>query len=178
MTTLSTDDQNQNLTPKGGYYVYAYLNKTTGEPYYIGKGSKNRAFVWHKGISVPKDKSKIIFLESNLQESIALELEISYIKKYGRKDNNTGILLNRTDGGERPPSHKGLKRTESHIQRIIDSKKGKPRSPETKAKISASLMGRACSDEVAVAITRLLFSSSNEPLFHSLTPCCNHRGRC
>jgi len=82
------------------YYIYAYLNKKTGLPYYIGKGKDYRAFVKHKGVSVPKDKSKIIILESNLSNLWAIARERYYIRWFGRKNNNTGILLNKTDGGE------------------------------------------------------------------------------
>lgn len=82
------------------YYVYAYINKTTGLPYYIGKGKGNRAFQKHKNVPTPKDISKIVFLETNLSEIGSLALERRYILWYGCKDINTGILRNLTDGGE------------------------------------------------------------------------------
>ena len=70
------------------YYIYAYLRKSNGTPYYIGKGSRNRAFRKHN-VSVPKDKTKIVFLETNLSEIGAFALERIYIKWYGRKDNGS-----------------------------------------------------------------------------------------
>jgi hypothetical protein len=82
------------------YYTYAYLRKSDGTPYYIGKGNGRRAFVKHQGISVPKDKSKIIFLKQNLTEEEAFKHEIYMIAVFGRKDLGTGILLNRTNGGD------------------------------------------------------------------------------
>ena len=73
------------------YYVYAYINKKTGLPYYIGKGKGNRVYAKHNGITVPKDRSKIVFLETNLSEIGAFALERRYILWYGRKDLDTGI---------------------------------------------------------------------------------------
>jgi hypothetical protein len=83
---------------KNGFYVYAYL-KINGKPYYIGKGQKYRA--WQKNNHPkPKNIKRIIILESNLTEIGALALERRMIRWWGRKNNNTGILVNLTDGGE------------------------------------------------------------------------------
>lgn len=82
------------------YYVYAYIKKSTLTPYYIGKGRKNRINEKHKGISIPKEKCFRVIMESNLTNLGACALERRYIRWYGRKDNKTGILLNKTEGGD------------------------------------------------------------------------------
>jgi hypothetical protein len=83
------------------FYVYGYLRAKDNTLYYVGKGKDDRAFV-RKGrnIKPPRDKNKIVFLRKNLTEEKAFEWEKFYIKHYGRKDIGTGILRNRTDGGE------------------------------------------------------------------------------
>ena len=83
------------------FYTYAYLREDR-TPYYIGKGQTNRLFYKSKSgdIKPPKDKSRIIFLKQNLTEEEAFKHEIYIIAVFGRKDLGTGILRNRTNGGD------------------------------------------------------------------------------
>jgi hypothetical protein len=83
------------------YYLYAYL-RDDGTPYYIGKGTSDRAWnhMKREHIHAPSDKKRIVIMETGLSEVGAFALERRYIQWHGRKDNKTGILQNRTDGGE------------------------------------------------------------------------------
>jgi hypothetical protein len=82
------------------FYTYAYLREDR-TPYYIGKGTGNRLYTKKKcEIYPPKDKSRIIYLKQNLTEEEAFKHEIYMISVFGRKDLGTGILHNRTDGGD------------------------------------------------------------------------------
>ena len=143
------------------YYTYAYLREDR-TPYYIGKGKGNRVY-WRskKDIKPPKDKSRIIFLKQNLTEQEAFKHEIYMIAVFGRKDLGTGILRNRSNGGEGPS---GAIRSEEHKAKIVASntrrvlseetkrklselKKGIPKSEEHKAKMSAAKKGIPKSEE-------------------------------
>jgi hypothetical protein len=106
------------------FYVYAYLRED-GTPYYIGKGCGLRAWKHFKyEVNPPKDKTRIIIMENNLTEIGAFALERRYIRWYGRKDITTGILRNKTDGGEGPSGRK-YKMSSSHKKNLSIAKKGK-----------------------------------------------------
>ena len=122
------------------FYVYAYIRATdsktasAGTPYYIGKGTGNRAFSKHT-FTIP-DKSRIIFMEQGLTELGALALERRYIRWWGRKDLGTGILLNRTDGGDSPKMDEYRK---LHLSKINT---GKVLKKETRIKMSRTRTGK------------------------------------
>jgi disulfide oxidoreductase YuzD len=112
------------------FYTYAYLRED-GTPYYIGKGTDNRAFLQlnHK-VKTP-DKNRVLILKNNLSESEANTHEKYMIAIFGRKDLRTGILRNLTDGGE---GVSGLKHSEK-----TKTKMRKPNTKEHNEKVSAAI---------------------------------------
>lgn len=110
------------------FYVYVYCDQRKPgfwqfedfvflyEPFYVGKGKKhrikqhlNRYMLNQKSLKASIIKSIISQcgelplhskIAENLTEERAIELEKDMIRHFGRKDNNTGILANHTDGGD------------------------------------------------------------------------------
>ena len=138
------------------YYTYAYLREDK-TPYYVGKGKEKRIYSTNrKGLKPPKNKSRIIFLKKNLTEEEAFKHEIYMIDVLGRKDLGTGILHNRTNGGEGPSgaivseetkrkqseAQKGKIRSEEHRRKISEVRKGKTHSEETKKIIGEARKGK------------------------------------
>ena len=128
------------------YYTYAYLREDK-TPYYIGKGKGNR--LYKRGSRVfapPKDKSKIIYLKKNLTEEEAFKHEIYMIDVFGRIDLGTGILHNRTDGGDGVSGYIPSEETRKKISVATKGKNhpmyGKTLSDETKRKISEKTRGK------------------------------------
>lgn len=89
------------------YYVYVYYREKTskygeaGSPYYIGIGKNKRA--WTKGkneVRKPLKEHLIVIEKSNISENTAKKIEIALINYFGRIDIGTGILRNKTNGGD------------------------------------------------------------------------------
>jgi hypothetical protein len=147
-------------------------NKYPGgyEPFYIGKGAGRRI---DDHIRDAKSTSKntpklnkirkifsvglipvITILKDNLSNIDAENLEIYYIKLFGRLDLGTGILTNLTDGGDGTIGYKITNETRAKLSKItkqahIDGKfenakdkiSGIPRDKVTRAKIKNTLTG-------------------------------------
>lgn len=144
------------------FYVYLFLrsedsvNGKKYSPYYVGKGRGKRAFEKHgRTVPAPRDKSYVVFVEEGLTEPEAFSLEIYCIQMYGRIDLGTGILRNRTDGGE---GTSGVVVSDETRRKMSDMRRGekhylwgkrgelsplwgKPRSEETKRKMSEARQG-------------------------------------
>ena len=110
------------------FYVYIYLDprkpgnfcygnlKFNFEPFYVGKGRRNRCYHglkpykeyekrWHKFRKIEKINKEgytpiIIKLYENISDEKSKQKEIEIIKLIGRCDFNQGPLTNHTDGGE------------------------------------------------------------------------------
>ena len=120
------------------FYTYAYLRKDK-TPYYIGKGKGFRAYTKNgRPCEKPKNKSRIIFLKQNLTEQEAFRHEIYMISIFGRKDLGTGILHNKTNGGD---GCSGKIMTEQDIQNRRKGRLGKPLSESHKRKIAEANKG-------------------------------------
>lgn len=102
------------------FYTYMWL-RDDGTPYYVGKGTRNRAFVKH-GSAVPPSHARILIQEFP-DEDAALSAEVFLISFYGRIDNGSGILRNQTDGGDRGVT--GYKWAEGKHPRGMLGKKSK-----------------------------------------------------
>jgi hypothetical protein len=93
------------------FYTYMWLRED-GTPYYVGKGSGDRAFHYHRNVGAAPAPERIHVLPCS-DKATALAFEIYLIDFWGRADLGTGCLDNKNDGGDKPPSSKGLKRSEA-----------------------------------------------------------------
>jgi hypothetical protein len=139
-------------------------------PYYVGKGVESRPFFAFRTVPKPKEKSRIL-IQFWSSEAEAFEMEKFYIRLFGRKDSGTGILRNRTDGGEGSTGYKhtvealeklsrprpylkernkiikpglGVKHPElTEYLRLHPEIRSKPRSAEARKNMSAARQGNS-----------------------------------
>ena len=113
--------------------LYRHIRLDSNQPFYIGIGkTEKRAYDKHKRNNhwnniVQKHGYKVQIMLDDLSWEEACEKEREFIQLYGRKDLGKGGLVNLTDGG--------------------DGAFGAIISEETKAKLSAALIGRTLSED-------------------------------
>jgi hypothetical protein len=162
------------------FYVYCYAEPGKDHPFYIGKGSGERAYD-HLRPSNLKRRSRmatklrgmlrdgisaaIEFLHVSLAEPDAFALERVLIAKWGRLDLGSGCLCNHTDGGEGgsntsqetrqrlSAAAKGRPKSPDAIRRSAESRRGQKRSPEQCKRNSAAQQGKTLSAETRVKMS-------------------------
>jgi hypothetical protein len=153
------------------HYVYAHARATTGEIFYIGKGSNGRAYKmagrgdWHNKV-VAKYGVDVHILEKDMTAFEAYTRERQLIIDAREMGLN---LVNMNDGGEGGlnPSKEarfkmgksgrgriganhpmyGKSHSDKSRSRIKDATAGKPKSAEHRAKIGAATLGKKHRDE-------------------------------
>ena len=142
------------------FYVYGLFER--GVPFYIGKGTRDRIkkhdkitrdgspYPVHCKIRKLNHKYESRILMDGLTDSDSLELEEATILLVGRRDLNTGPLLNLTDGGEGPAPSAETRRRQSIAQT------GKKRSIEARMNQSKALKGRTHTDKARRLISEKL----------------------
>lgn len=130
-------------------YLYRHIRLDKKEVFYIGIGSdckgyfkrakshKHRNYYWNNIVNKTNYEIEILF--NDLSREDAIKKEIEFISLYGRKDLNSGTLVNMTSGGE---GLNGFKHSDSSKLKISEYQKKKIFSEETRKKISESKLGK------------------------------------
>lgn len=135
------------------YYIYSYLREDLS-PYYIGKGKDQRAYSKGRNeVRPPKDKTRVQIIKANLTEQEAFELEKLYILMFGRIDNGTGILRNKTDGGE---GTSGRVDSEETRRKKSIALTGRTISQATREKFRQNALGKTLSPEARMKLSQKL----------------------
>lgn len=168
------------------FYVYQLRAENEELPFYIGKSFQDsKRYVEHchaarcpTNSSYNTMKSKkirklwkqgFVFAEEILAivetEELALLLESELIKKYGRRDNHTGILCNHTNGGE---GGYGKVISEETKQKMPTAKRGN--------KINVGRKRLDIRDRCGKPLTMFSEAGKVELTFNSLQECSDYTG--
>jgi len=152
---------------RSDFYCYVGFHPKTGEPLYVGKGRGQRilAHNWDAArgdhsnthlANVFKKYGQIEFVKvrENLTEEEAFETEKALIEHFGRVNSGTGILCNRSDGGDGNPgvipiamilaaaiANRGRALSKDHCKQLSDAQTKVMSDPKVRARTSAALMG-------------------------------------
>lgn len=150
--------------------VYRHIRLDKNEAFYIGIGKtikrayskSNRNNYWQ---NIAKNGYEVEIIFDNLSWDEAYRKEKEFIAYYGIKNNNTGMLVNLTDGGD---GKVGFITPEQVKNKMSQTKKGHLTSNETKVKISNSLKGIAFTAERKINV-------SNGRKGKGIGPCSNEK---
>ena len=128
--------------------LYRHIRLDKNKPFYIGIGkTEKRAYekikrnqFWYNIVAKTDYEIEILF--DNLSWDEAGEKEKEFIKLYGKRDDNTGTLVNITDGGG---GILGVRHTEESKRKISQESKNRkrlPRTEETKQKLRLANLGK------------------------------------
>ena len=125
------------------FYVYEWIRLDTNEPFYVGKGHGNRAYMPFRNPYFNRVVEKVglpniavHILHDNLTEKLSFEYEIYYIYSYVYEFGFN--LTNLTIGGD---GVTGYKWTEEQCKKLSEARSGKKASEETRRKISEATSG-------------------------------------
>ena len=108
--------------------VYQHIRSDSNKIFYIGIGNpkrpyskQNRTTHWYRIVNKYGYRVEIIHTDLDWQSACLIEIDL--IKKYGRLDLGTGILINNTNGGD-GTSNRII--TNEFREKMKNSKLGKP----------------------------------------------------
>lgn len=133
-------------------YVYIIRDPRDGCPYYVGIGSKGRVQMLRRNaytnnvtaqIRAAGFEPVVFVVTTHKSRKAAGRMERSLIRRYGRRDINTGMLTNLTDGGDTNGvmSPAARERMSVRLRGRVSPMKGRKHSAEFKAKMSARMLG-------------------------------------
>lgn len=133
------------------FYVYEHWRPDNGTCFYVGKGHRDRAYSMkgrnshHKAIIAKLGRLglsiEVRIHKADLTETDAFALECERIAFWRSIGDN---LVNRTNGGD---GVRGHLISEEQRRKISEANRGKRRSAETRARMSAAFKGRVLSEE-------------------------------
>lgn len=160
------------------YLVYRHIRVFDGEVFYIGisKDMKRpydklkRSDFWKRYTN--KYEYIVEIVKENLTKKEAINMEISLIKQYGRRDKKTGTLVNLTDGGEgllnTIPWNKGIKYSDELKEYLKTTKRssgmlGKKMPKETVEKLRIMRIGKKIHSEEHKNNLKLISNGFDNP---------------